>query len=183
MPFIGFFGQKSWSDLPFLPPMDHILSELSTMSELSTCLGWLWMAWHGITQSFIELCKSLMQDKALIHEGAYSKCQGPKKQNWCFGGWPVFLRVCFSSGAQSILWSSFLLLGWMLPILIDFCSDKLLKILIFFSLSVNSSGVRRMNWAKRTSAAQTRILGCLLRFWAHCSPTASGSGEQVLLKF
>ena len=42
-----------WSGLPFPSPVDHILSELSTM----TCLGWPYMA----RLSFIEL------DKAVVH--------------------------------------------------------------------------------------------------------------------
>ena len=56
--FMGFSRQECWSDLPFPFPVDHILSELSTMTHLS------WVALsngHGLAQSFIEL------DKAVIH--------------------------------------------------------------------------------------------------------------------
>ena len=35
--FIGFSQQECWSDLPFPPPVDHFLSEPSTM----TCLSWV----------------------------------------------------------------------------------------------------------------------------------------------
>ena len=49
--------------LSFLPPVDHILSELSTMTPLS------WVALHSMAHSFIELCKPLGHDKAVIHEG------------------------------------------------------------------------------------------------------------------
>ena len=35
--FMGFSGQKYWSGLPFPSPVDHILSDLSTM----TCLSWV----------------------------------------------------------------------------------------------------------------------------------------------
>ena len=41
--------------LPFPSPVDHILSELSTMTH------WSWVALHGMAHSFIEL------DKAVVH--------------------------------------------------------------------------------------------------------------------
>ena len=50
-----FSRQEYWSGLPFPSPMDHILSELSTMTRPS------WVALHGIAHSFIEL------DKAVVH--------------------------------------------------------------------------------------------------------------------
>ena len=53
--FMGFSRQEYWSGLPFPSPMDHILSELSTM----TCLSWV--ALHGMAHSFTEL------DKAVVH--------------------------------------------------------------------------------------------------------------------
>ena len=53
--FMGFSRQEYWSRLPFSSPVDHILSELSTM----TCPSW--MALHSTAHSFIEL------DKAVIH--------------------------------------------------------------------------------------------------------------------
>ena len=40
--FMGFSRQEYWSGLPFLSPVDHILSELSTM----TCPSWV--ALHGM---------------------------------------------------------------------------------------------------------------------------------------
>ena len=43
------------SGLPFPLPVDHVLSELSTMTRLS------WVALHGKAHSFIEL------DKAVVH--------------------------------------------------------------------------------------------------------------------
>ena len=53
--FMGFSKQEYWSGLPFPSPVDHILSELSTMTHLS------WLALHGMAHSFIEL------DKAVVH--------------------------------------------------------------------------------------------------------------------
>ena len=52
---MGFSRQEYWSGLPFPSPVDHILSELSTMIHLSR------VALHGMAHSFIEL------DKAVVH--------------------------------------------------------------------------------------------------------------------
>ena len=52
---MGFSRQKYQSDLPFPSPVDHILSELSTMTRLS------WVALHSIDHRFFEL------DKAVVH--------------------------------------------------------------------------------------------------------------------
>ena len=62
----GFAWQEHWSGLPFPSPGNHILSELSTM----TCSSWV--ALHGMALSFIELCKPLCHDKAVIHEINYT---------------------------------------------------------------------------------------------------------------
>ena len=51
--FMGFSRQEYWSGLPFPSLVDHILSDLSTM----TCLGWPHMAWL----SFIELEKAVVR--------------------------------------------------------------------------------------------------------------------------
>ena len=59
--FMGFWWQEYWSGLPFPPPVDHIWSELSTMTHPS------WMALYSMAHSFTELCKG--HDKAVIHEG------------------------------------------------------------------------------------------------------------------
>ena len=61
--FIGFFRQEYWSRLPFPSPVDHVLSELFTMTHSSS------VALHSMAHSFIELHKPLRQDKAVIHEG------------------------------------------------------------------------------------------------------------------
>ena len=53
--FMGFSRQEYWSGLPFPSPVDHILSELSTMIHL------FWVALHGMVYSFTEF------DKAVIH--------------------------------------------------------------------------------------------------------------------
>ena len=53
--FMGFSRQEYWSGLPFPSPVDHVLSELSTMTFPS------WVALHGMAHSFTEL------DKAVVH--------------------------------------------------------------------------------------------------------------------
>ena len=53
--FIGFSRQEYWSGLPFPSPVDHILSELYTMTRPSR------VALHGMAHSFTEL------DKAVVH--------------------------------------------------------------------------------------------------------------------
>ena len=50
--FIQFLRQEYWSGLPFLSPVEHILSDLSTM----WCLSWVAPTWHGC---FIELNKAV----------------------------------------------------------------------------------------------------------------------------
>ena len=55
MLFMGFSRQGYWSGLSFPSPMDHVLTELSTM----TCPSWV--AQHGMAHSFTEL------DKAVVH--------------------------------------------------------------------------------------------------------------------
>ena len=60
---MGFSWQEYWSGLLFPPPMDHVLSEISTRTRLS------WVALHDMAHDFTELCKPLCHDKAVIHEG------------------------------------------------------------------------------------------------------------------
>ena len=53
--FMGFSWQEYWSGLPFPSPVDHVLSELSTI----TCPSWV--ALHDKAHSSFEL------DKAVVH--------------------------------------------------------------------------------------------------------------------
>ena len=61
MLFMGFSRQEYWSGLPFPSPVDHILSELSTMTRLS------WVALHGMAHSFIELDKTVVHVISLVN--------------------------------------------------------------------------------------------------------------------
>ena len=56
----GVLKQEYWSGLPFLYPVDHVLSELSTIT--STFLGGL----HGMAHSFIELHKAVIHVIILV---------------------------------------------------------------------------------------------------------------------
>ena len=58
--FMGFSRQEYWSGLPFPPPVDHVLSELSTMTHPS------WVALHSIAHSYIELDKTMIQVISLV---------------------------------------------------------------------------------------------------------------------
>ena len=51
--FMGFSKQEYWSGLPFPSPVDHILSDLSTMTHLSCVAPQAWL-------SFIELDKAVV---------------------------------------------------------------------------------------------------------------------------
>ena len=51
--FMGFSRQKYWSGLPFPSPVDHILSDLSTMTRPSWVATQAWL-------SFIELDKAVV---------------------------------------------------------------------------------------------------------------------------
>ena len=65
--FMRFLWQVYWDGLPFPPPVDDILSELSTMIHPS------WVVLHSMAHSFIELHKPLDYDKAVICEGAFEQ--------------------------------------------------------------------------------------------------------------
>ena len=58
--FMGFSREVYWSGLPFLSPVDHILSQVSTM----TCLSW--MALYGMAHSFTELDKAVIRVISLV---------------------------------------------------------------------------------------------------------------------
>ena len=58
--FMGFSRQEYWSGLPFPSPVDHVLSELFTMTHPS------WVALHNLAHSFIELDKAVIQVISLV---------------------------------------------------------------------------------------------------------------------
>ena len=52
--FMGFLRQEYWNGLPFLSPVDHVLSELSAMPSPSQ------VALHGMADGFIEWDKAVV---------------------------------------------------------------------------------------------------------------------------
>ena len=58
----------------------HCMSEPSTVTYLS------WVALHSMAHSFIELCKPVRHDKAVIHEGVllhiHTKTRGTQRNFW-----------------------------------------------------------------------------------------------------
>ena len=59
--FMGFSRQEYQSGLPSPSPVDHVLSELSTMTHPS------WVALHSMARSFIELDRAVVHVISLIH--------------------------------------------------------------------------------------------------------------------
>ena len=55
MPYLEFLRQEYWDGLPFPSLVDHVLSELSTVTHL------FWVTLHDMAHGFIEL------DKAVVH--------------------------------------------------------------------------------------------------------------------
>ena len=70
--FMGFSGQECWSGLPFPSPVDHVLSELSTMTHLC------WVALHGTAHSFIELDKAVVYWKGRVGKKNWFKTKHSK---------------------------------------------------------------------------------------------------------
>ena len=58
--FIGFSQQLYWGGLPFAPPVDHVLSELSTMTHLFL------VDLHCMGHSSIELDKAVVPVVSLV---------------------------------------------------------------------------------------------------------------------
>ena len=97
----GFSRQEYWSGLPFPSPVDHVLSELSTMTHPS------WMALCSMAHSFIVLdrlssmwsdwlvscdcgfysvCPLMEKDKRLM-EASWWKRLTEGETGSCFDGW------------------------------------------------------------------------------------------------
>ena len=60
--FMGFSRQEYWSGLPFSSPVDHILSELSTLTHPSRVIL------HGMAYIFTELSKPFLHNKTVMCE-------------------------------------------------------------------------------------------------------------------
>ena len=93
--FMGFSRQEYWSSLPFSSPVDHVLSELFTLTRLS------WMALHGMAHSFTELCKPLHHDKAVIKP---VNTKGNSMESQLNGKDPDARNIQFSHSVVSDSW-------------------------------------------------------------------------------
>ena len=72
--FMRFPWQVYWGGLPFPSPVDHVLSELSTMTHLS------WVVLHGMAHSFIELDKAGQEQRAITNSSRKNEVAGPKQK-------------------------------------------------------------------------------------------------------
>ena len=77
-----FSRQEHWSGLPFPSPVDHILSELSTMTHPS------WLALHSMAHSFTELDKAVVHVIRLRH---YFANKGLSSQGYGFSSGHVWM--------------------------------------------------------------------------------------------
>ena len=71
--FLGFSRQEYWSGLPFPSPVDHILSELSTMTRPS------WVALHSMAHSLIIW---LIVSFVLVHTHLVPQDLSPLWKTW-----------------------------------------------------------------------------------------------------
>ena len=96
--FMDFSRQECWGGLPIPSPVDHVLSEFSTMTRPS------WVTLHSVPHSFTEL------DKAVVHaisldsflwfwfsfclpsDGSWSS-QGKNTEVVCHSTWTTFCPV------------------------------------------------------------------------------------------
>ena len=79
---MGFSRQEFRSSLPFPPPVEGILSELSTMTHPS------WVAIHGMAHSFIELDKAVVHVISLVifqFTDKEKKKSGKEEHSWGMG--------------------------------------------------------------------------------------------------
>ena len=79
--FMGFSRQEYWSGLPFPSPVDHILSDLSTMTRPSWVAPRAWL-------SFIELDKLIHWKRLWCWEGLGARGEGDDR-GW--DGWMASL--------------------------------------------------------------------------------------------
>ena len=81
--FMGFSRQEYWSTLPFLSPVDHIVSDLSTMAHPS------WVAPHGMAY-LTELDKTVVLWSDWL---VFCDCGVNVSSLWCPLTTPIILLV------------------------------------------------------------------------------------------
>ena len=53
---MGFSRQEYWSGLPFPSPVDHNLSDLSTMTRPSRVAPWAWLGFIELDKAVVLVC-------------------------------------------------------------------------------------------------------------------------------
>ena len=86
--FIGLLCQEYWSGLLFLPPVDHLLSELFIVTHPS------WVTLHGMAHSFIGLHKPLTTTRLWSMKGLWHRV-------WCM----EVLDKLVWNGGRGVFWS------------------------------------------------------------------------------
>ena len=120
MLFMGFSRQEYWSGLPFPPPVDHILSDLSTMTHLSwvTPHGMAWFRW--IRQG-CGLCDqigllSVIVVSVCLPSNLLSQCL-PSYLGFSYLGCGVSSQLLQQSAATAPIVKLFFLVLWKMPLL------------------------------------------------------------------
>ena len=70
--FMGFSRQEYWSGLAFPSSVNHVLSELSTLTHLS------WVSLHGMAHGFIELDKFRKNVQKVLRNYMYRAYKSPR---------------------------------------------------------------------------------------------------------
>ena len=99
--FMGFSRQAYWSGLPFPYPVDHILSDLSTM----TCPSWVapqaWLSFIELIKAVVHVIRLTSMVSVCLPSDALSQ-HLPSYLGFCYLGRGVSLHGC-SSKAQPLL--------------------------------------------------------------------------------
>ena len=111
---MGFSRQEYWNGLPFPSPVNHILSELSTMTWTS------WVTLHGLAHSFIEsmwsdwfvfcdyvfqsVCPLMEKDKRLMETSWWERLTEGKLEIVLLGPCLVQFSSVQSLGMSDSLW-------------------------------------------------------------------------------
>ena len=78
--FMGSSRQEYWSGLPFPSPVDHVLSELSTMTPIR--LGWPYTAWLRVSLSYTRLWSMLIFSIYLTNRSFWSLGNPVREARW-----------------------------------------------------------------------------------------------------
>ena len=194
---MGFSSQEYWNGLPFTSPVDHILSELSTM----TCPSWV--ALHGMAHSFIELDKTVVHVIKLVsflwlwfsfYLPWWRRVRGlwklPDERDWLRGklGLVLMGRAMFS---KSLI--QFSLDGWgCVPSLLFTLGQTMVEVMKIMATSFKRSHARTAAFSARNPAAAhcwptppQRLLDThrwvwVTLLWSHCSFLLGPDAHKVL---